>query len=193
MWSFVLERCLKCDLNMLQNCFICDRFVLETCLKLVVARVLGLATPESILLANFEGEREESNPKLRSRFFSRNRTIPWICSFQSGKKLSLIFIQDLGRLWASSTSPNIEKITKMLQNAPKQVQIAMWVVVCVFEPVMTPYRPEKLLKGRRVPLLMTCDLVPASLWQGISLRWHDDAGTESQVESQVMKQVDTAP
>jgi hypothetical protein len=27
----------------------------------VVARVLGLATPESILLANFGGEREESN------------------------------------------------------------------------------------------------------------------------------------
>jgi hypothetical protein len=30
-------------------------------LQLVVARVLGLATPESILLANFGGEREESN------------------------------------------------------------------------------------------------------------------------------------
>jgi hypothetical protein len=48
----------------------CDRSFL------VVTRVLGLTTPESIILANFWGEREESNLYLRDRFFLRNRTIP---------------------------------------------------------------------------------------------------------------------
>jgi hypothetical protein len=36
---------------------------------------------------------------------------------------------------------------------------------------------------------MTCDSVPASSWQRIPLRWHDDAGTESQVKSLVDLQV----
>jgi hypothetical protein len=36
----------------------------------------------------------------------------------------------------------------MLQHAPRHVQIAMWVVFCVLKPLMTPYRQEKLLKGR---------------------------------------------
>jgi hypothetical protein len=63
----------KVHLNSARNVFICENvhqivrvfvhgFVrVFVCVEVAVARVLGLATPESILLANFCGEREESN------------------------------------------------------------------------------------------------------------------------------------
>jgi hypothetical protein len=53
----------KNNIFILQNVLgMATRFLnTEICSLVVVARVLGLATPESILLANFWGEREESN------------------------------------------------------------------------------------------------------------------------------------
>jgi hypothetical protein len=57
-----------------------------------VARVLGLATPESILLANFWGEREESNLKESFQGIVRYPLKPVLGTFSDFVRFWAIFV-----------------------------------------------------------------------------------------------------